>query len=736
MKFSKIFRFFKKGAKAAAKHKGKGAAAKGAYEWPSGIRIGVVGHFNSGKTVYFTVLNEECKFAKNIQIAVTDTATAGEFLTNYRHIWGMGTATGVGTVVDLKEERKFPDPTKGDKVLQFSVILDRKKKLPIVTYDYDGKAIAISGDHELSEKVLDFMSGCDGILFFYDPKMLGAELESQAHVSSFVNVLECLAPLGRRLPIPIALVVTKADILDGFSSETQSILISGEDESILAEDFEVFLERILNSHKVASNSAWAGTVRNVLVKLKEFLKVVVSRTLNFQIFFVSATGQTPEKIGTDVGRSIYAPPPKITPIGVKEPFYWILNSIRRSRKISAIRRVAKYAAVLSLIWIGLFSLPYLLHFKYLLPKASGFEDRILQTKRRSSATPQEQKDISAAYARYRSAWTVRTLFPSFITPTEEIRSIYGSDILSQERRRLNEIIRLVATTVRDTANWPIPDPSGDSLFLTPSHKQLEENLADFHRGDSTSELFTRSDRALTLWNLFKAALKRPNDSAAWKKVVEQVDNYNRYYGNDLSKEENELGMALTDIALGRKEKEQKKETVAQAGREFDQLVEQINANPDPEYRLGTAVVKLKKLSNLLKDNPDRAPDVERIDRYLQQAKYFEKNRKYTFKVQSCPQDHHIHIRVTGRGKTANWIHDQFRPGNEFSITWRSGDTILVALHEDHPPKEGENWGEKYKELKELDKPFSIFQLNGTVNFNAGGVTASCQDDLMAKLPKL
>jgi hypothetical protein len=734
VKFSKVFKFFKKGAKAAAKHKGKGAAAKGEFEWPSGVRVGVLGHFNSGKTVYFTVLNEECKFAKNIQIAVTDTATAGEFLTNYRQIWGMGTATGVGTVVDLKEERKFPDATKGDKVLQFSVILDRKKKIPIVTYDYDGRAIAISGSHDLSEKVLDFITGCDGLLVFYDPKMLGAELESQAHVSAFVNVSERLAPLHRRLPIPIALVVTKADVLNGFSSEAQSILISGEDESILAEDFEVFLERILTSHKIASNSAWAGTVRNVLVRLKEFLKIVVSRTLNFQIFFVSATGQPPEKIGAEVGRGIYAPPPKITPIGVKEPFYWILNAIRQSKKVSIIRAIAKYVTVLSLIWIGLFSLPYLLHFKYLLPKASGIEDRALQTKRRSSATPEEQKAISAAYARYRSAWTVRTFFPSFITPAEGIRSLYGSDILSLEKRRLNEIIGYVAAAVQDTAHWPVPDASGDSLFLTPNHKQLEESLASFHQGDSTSELFTRSDRVLTLWNLFKEALKHPADSAAWAKVVEQVDNYNRYYGSDLSNEEKGLGTALTDAAQGKKENKQHVIIVNNAGVEFDQSVEQINAS-DPENRLGTWVERLKKWRNDLKDNPDRAKDVARIDNYLQQAKYFDENRQYRFKLLSCPPDHHIHIRVTGRGKAGDWIHDQFRPGNEFSITWRKGDHILVALHKRHID-EKESWGETYEELQELDKPFSIYQLDGTLNFNAGGVTASCQDDLTAKLPKL
>ena len=108
MKFGKVFSVFKKGSKAASKRKGKGAAAAGGFEWPSGVRIGLYGHDNSGKTVYFTVLNEECKVSKDLQISVTDGATAGEFLANYRRIWGVGTKTDIGTVVDLREEKKIP----------------------------------------------------------------------------------------------------------------------------------------------------------------------------------------------------------------------------------------------------------------------------------------------------------------------------------------------------------------------------------------------------------------------------------------------------------------------------------------------------------------------------------------------------------------------------------------------------------------------------------------------------
>jgi hypothetical protein len=249
--FKKIFKLFKKGAKAAPKGKDQ-AAVGGGFDWPSGMRIGVFGHSNSGKTVYFTVLNEECKVSKNLGLSVTDNITAGEFLANYRALWGLGTSDSAGTMVDLREDKQFPPSTPSEKILQFNAILDRSKNIPIVTYDYNGKAVSIQDRHELADKVRDFMYGCQGLLFFFDPKVLGAELQCQAHVASFVNMLEMLAPAGGRLPIPVALVVTKADVLPGFSGEGQTVLVRSDQEHFLAEDYELFLENILASNRIAS----------------------------------------------------------------------------------------------------------------------------------------------------------------------------------------------------------------------------------------------------------------------------------------------------------------------------------------------------------------------------------------------------------------------------------------------------------------------------------------------------
>ncbi|MDH4156130.1 MAG: hypothetical protein OEW00_02500, partial [candidate division Zixibacteria bacterium] len=99
MKKADIIGLFKKG-KGKVKAKGKKGAEVS--PWPAGTRIGVFGHQNSGKTVYFTVLNEECKISRNLQISVTDNATSSEFLINRRAIWGLGTTSEVGTIVDLR----------------------------------------------------------------------------------------------------------------------------------------------------------------------------------------------------------------------------------------------------------------------------------------------------------------------------------------------------------------------------------------------------------------------------------------------------------------------------------------------------------------------------------------------------------------------------------------------------------------------------------------------------------
>ncbi|MCX5753758.1 MAG: hypothetical protein NTW97_08970, partial [Candidatus Krumholzibacteria bacterium] len=314
MKFAKIFKIGQKGAKRIKRSKG-GAAPAAA--WPEGTRVGVFGHENSGKTVFFTALYTQSKTTNDFHISVRDNATANEFFRNDMAIKGVDVDSGgTGTIAAKSVPKRFPDHTVRDVLLQFTAILDGGTKIPVVTYDYNGKAASISERSDEAENIRSFMADADGLLFFFDPKILGADPEVQARVSSFVNILELIASLKSRLPIPVGLVITKADTLPGYNGEEKTILIRAEDEQVIADDYETFLEKVLGFESMSDDREWASSVRTVLVKLREFIRVVVGRTLDFQIFFVSSTGNKPEKIGAEVGRSIYAPPEKVNPCGV------------------------------------------------------------------------------------------------------------------------------------------------------------------------------------------------------------------------------------------------------------------------------------------------------------------------------------------------------------------------------------------------------------------------------------
>lgn len=730
MGFAKIFRLGKKGAKKLPKGKKK---AEPQAKWPSGTRVGVYGHTNSGKTCYFTVLNECCKTDRRLQISVSDHGTAAEFLKNYRSIWGLATAVESGTAVDLAGEKKFPDPTKHDKVIIFNATVDRGRKLTVVSYDYPGKAVDINEASDLKEKVTGFMAEADGLLFFYDPKLLQAELQNQAHVASFVNMIEQIAPLDSRLPVPIGLVIVKADILPGFTGEDQTVLIHGEDEALLAEDYDMFLQRVLESNRIASNSAWAGTVRELLLKLRDFLRVVVGRTLDFQIFFSSNTGKTPEKIGTDVGRSIYTPPARITPVGVKEPMHWILNAIVRNRRISRFRFLAKWAAMLSLIWIIVFSIPFLFHFSYLLPKAQRVERDILKAYDGNvfSTSPTERGRIARAYREYKDAKTVKWLFPAFVPPADRIRAKYDQFNLADAEKALEGTIERMAGIVADTSLWPAVNPTDSSIITQEEHEKLLADLQSYHQGDEESKLYQRSDRVLNYWDLFTKALQAPNDTTYWNIIKRQVQQDQALNAKEISAAERQLGQVLMD----REVKKVQKVIAQQTAFEFsDEIVSNVNDNPSPAYRLDRAVRDLRTIMAKLDQS-----DIEHrrmIERYVEDAKAWSRYREYKAKIETLPGNAHIHVEVTDSGEDPAWTDlNQIFEGDEITIRWKPGQDIHVALDTPEHPCQ---WGKNPADKVVLSDKYALFDLEKGLSFENVGkkVTVHFEPPLTDRLPKL
>ncbi len=736
MGIGKIFKVFKKASKAVPKKKG-GKGEEGKPAWPPGIKVGLFGHDNSGKTVYYTVLNEECKISKELQISVTDNATANEFLMNYRALWGLGMAQSSGTMVDLKGEKKFPKPTDSGKILQFTAILDQSKKLPIVAYDYDGKAVSISEASELSAKVFEYMSACDGILFFFDPKVLAAELQTQAHVASYVNMLERLAPLSSRLPIPIGLVITKADVLPGFTGENQTVLISANEEQFVSQEYDQFLEKILSANRILSNSTWAGTIRNIMVRLREFLRIVIGRTLDFQVFFVSNTGDKPEKIGTDVGRSIYAPPQKMRPSGVREPFYWLLKSIVRSRRISKFRKLAKYVAVLSLIWIVLFSLPFLLHFKYFLPRAASVEENILKNYNGNAlnTSSAERDRIKRAYAGYEGKWLIRNFFPNFLIPAGKIKSAYMHFDEGKAVTKLDGLIMEFAGMLSDSARWPGVNPSNDSLVLSESHKELIAELNRLKGQDESSILYVRAGRVLNYWNLLTKYIVSRKDTVVSAQIAEQV-NFDQSGGREIDNAEKQLGAALIKVAKAREKVVAVRADSKAALEEFETLKDRINENDDPAFRFKTAVRELEKIKGKLNPATDGS-QIAMINRYLDEVKEWSKRQKFTYKIESVPDNGHLHIEVTKDGANPTWsVETQLFEGDEVQLEWKLGDDIYIAFDD---LKFECQWGKVSSDRIALNKgQYTLFEMEGNLTFENIGktITISFKPSLKEKLPKM
>ncbi len=731
MKLGKIFKVFKKGAKAAGGRKKKKGAS--AFKWPSGVRLGVFGHANSGKTVYFSILYEESKIARDLQISVTDNATASEFLRHYRSIWGLSTAVDSGTAIDLVGEKKFPDPTERDLPLIFNATLDRSKRVGVVSYDYNGKAVAISASGDDKEKVMDFMTGCDGLLFFFDPKVLKAEVRSQAHAAAFVNLIEAIAPLGSRLPIPVALVITKADVLPGFTGEDQTILVPPESESLLAEDFDLLMERMLSSSRISGNPTWAASVREVFLRLRPFLRAVLGRTLDFQIFFTSATGQTPEKIGADIGRSIYAPPRKITPIGVKEPFYWLLKAVLRNRRISRLRRVTRWVAALAAIWVVCYSLPYLYHFQYLLARTQTVERNTMKPYDGNiiNTSSEERGKIIRAYRNYESSWVVKNLFPAFVSPAGRVRNVYDDFDAADAVKRLDRRINDLAVLVADTSRWPTVNLNDSSLNLEADYEKVLADLESFHKGNETSELYRRSDRVLNHWSLFAKALIDRSDTALWNTVKRQVDQDQARFAKEISSAEKSL-----DDALRQHEIKQVEQVIAQSTAfEFsDEIVNNINNNSDPKYRLEGAVRDLEKIRRKLSRSDSE--HLNMIDRYIRQVRQWDREREYTCKFETVPEKTPLYFEITETGENAAWNNKtMYFRGDEVTFKWKPGQDIHVALD---TSGHAYNWGKNACDQDVKSGKYALFELEKGLSFKNVGieVTVRFTPPLTERLPVL
>jgi len=718
--FAKVLSLGKKAGKGSKKKGGAGRTDTG-FSWPAGVRIGVYGHWNSGKTVYFTVLNEDCKFARDLQIAVTDNATAAAFLAHREAIWGVAAAAGEGTRIDTRRDRKFPDSTKTDRVLQFTAILGGGDRIPIVSYDYPGDAVAIGTSSEFAPKVRNFTAGCDGLLFFFDPKALPSESDWQSHAASFVNMLRELGPLDRNLSIPIGLVVTKADSLPGFRGEAQVSLVPHGQERTICREYEEFLVEALAFPEVAGNQEWAGSVREILVKTKEFIRVVLGRTLDFQIFFVSSTGSQPEKIGAEKGRSLYRPPEKMSPVGLREPIRWLLQAVVRNRRLARLRTVKRYVRNAALLWILVCSLAFGWHLWWQLGRTTGLEDSIRHGRTAAATSTEERNKIGTEYNGYAGRWLVAKVFSKFQAPAREMAKLYRSLKTESETSEFDEVIQRLAGVIKNETAWPAYDVVASRLQPSPAYVELREEVARY-AADSAAPVGRRAARVMNAWSKFDSCQVDRSDSQRWSNLQATVNSYQANYKPEMNPAEIQLYSAFTAAAAAHAEKVEVQAQVEQAGDQFADIIKRINGDPTPAFRLDAGAQELRDYLVQLQMDPQKyGKEIKAVTDYLSEVKKWESRQTFNYRVDIVPDGTHLHMQVVGDGEEPNWsdANNQLFADEAGNVMWKVGDVVYVVLHKAHVGQD-ESWGRSFDSRVILRDPYALFELEKEIKFGQFG----------------
>jgi hypothetical protein len=81
---------------------------------------------------------------------------------------------------------------------------------------------------------------------------------------------------------------------------------------------------------------------------------------------------------------------------------------------------------------------------------------------------------------------------------------------------------------------------------------------------------------------------------------------------------------------------------------------------------------------------------------------------------SIPEDGHLHIEVTEKGKDPTWTEfNQIFPG-EFKFKWKIGDEIHIAFD---LPQNDCKWGKDASDYVVLSGDVSIFEMEGEIKFS-------------------
>jgi hypothetical protein len=385
-----------------AKKKTDQAGDKGEQIDKSLYRIGIYGHKGVGKTVFFTIVYAFSKRQEDFELmALGETQEILEEKFNLMRGKGMDLKTGQSI-----EARRFPPLSTGEQKLDFEVRVGKNTIVPVTTMDYSGELIYIDTRGELKQSLIDFFKNCECVLFFIDPDGLQNEAERSNRVAAFTDLIAQLSGPEKRLKMPVGLVVTKADELAGFKSADQSVLIGLGTGYIRALNFAGLLRGVLKQRNVASRPEWKKELESILNRLESFFKPLINRTMDFQVFFVSSTGNNPEVISDSTGEKVKVPPEDLSPLGVSFPLRWAIDRISAYRQSIVHWAILKWTFLIVALIINLVALGNIYN---------GMKIRSLLWDIKSTGGDYSEvnKTIAKKYENYANNFIIKSFFGEF-----------------------------------------------------------------------------------------------------------------------------------------------------------------------------------------------------------------------------------------------------------------------------------------------------------------------------------
>ena len=339
--FKKVGAQAKKGVAQTKGMRGKKKAGAG----PEERKIGIFGHTKAGKTVFLTMLWHHTHGRRDFSLETDDFQTRQD----------------MSSYFDLLAKGEWPPPTAVERLYRFTAVIDSTIRYPFESQDYQGESVSISSEAEASKKWLDYFQSCDCVFVLVDAEDLlkeGTDAASQRRkkIDSFELMLTQLVEKTRnQLKVPVAIIITKADLLDGFQGDEHVVLVGDSIRYSSYSGYADFMSAVLKQEHVAKHLPWRDQVDHVLSLLKPLVDYCLTKSPDLQVFFISSTGGV-DKIETPEGQIITRPPKDLKAIGLQEPFIWSVKLLMQKRRAKAARKLKWWVVGFATTFVLIFSL--------------------------------------------------------------------------------------------------------------------------------------------------------------------------------------------------------------------------------------------------------------------------------------------------------------------------------------------------------------------------------------------